>query len=97
MHLMYIGIAPVINGIAAVIMDGLTCEVVYTILAGGTINGVLVGPTSSYGTIVSGPCPITITPVLSPSYGMEFIHYVVITYLHMYIYMITVVLQFNKI
>lgn len=86
MHLiMYIGIAPVTNGMAAVIIDGLICEVVYTILAGGTINGALVGPTSSYGTIASGPCPITITPILSPLYGMEFISHIHNNYIFTYI------------
>ena len=37
-------------------VDGLQCEVTYDIIAGGTLNGALVGPRSSHGTITSGPC-----------------------------------------
>ena len=44
------------NGIATVTIDGLQCEVTYDIIAGGTLNGALVGPRSSHGTITSGPC-----------------------------------------
>ena len=44
------------NGIATVTIDGLECEVTYDIIAGGTLNGALVGPRSSHGTITSGPC-----------------------------------------
>jgi len=40
-----------------VTVNGLQCEVTYTITAGGTLNGCLAGPRSSYGTITSGPCP----------------------------------------
>ena len=49
---------------ATVIIDGLQCEVTYTIIAGGTLNGVLVGPRSSHGTVTSGPCP---PPMPTPS------------------------------
>ena len=42
--------------IATVTVDGLQCEVTYDIIAGGTLNGALVGPRSSHGTITSGPC-----------------------------------------
>ena len=49
---------------ATVIIDGLQCEVTYAIIAGGTLNGVLVGPRSSHGTITSGPCP---PPMPTPS------------------------------
>ena len=45
------------NGMATVTIDGLPCEVTYDIMAGGTLNGTLVGPRSSHGTIISGPCP----------------------------------------
>ena len=48
--------AAVTNGIATVTVDGLQCEVTYDITAGGTLNGALVGPRSSHGTITSGPC-----------------------------------------
>ena len=45
------------NGMATVTIDGLECEVTYTITAEGTLNGALVGPRSSHGTVTSGPCP----------------------------------------
>ena len=45
------------------VLSGLTCEVTYTIIAGGTLNGDLVGPRSSYEPITIGPCPnTTISP-----------------------------------
>ena len=43
------GNASITNGIATVIVNGLECGVTYTIIAGGTLNGNLVGPKSSYG------------------------------------------------
>ena len=56
---------------ATVTIDGLQCEVTYTITAGGTLNGVLVGPRSSYGAITAGPCPdtpsSTVSPTISPT------------------------------
>ena len=52
------------NGIATVTIDGLECEVTYTITAGGTLNEALVGPRSSHGTVTSGPCP---PPMPTPS------------------------------
>ena len=36
--------ALIIDGMATVIVNGLECGVSYTILAGGTLNGDLVGP-----------------------------------------------------
>ena len=48
--------AAVTSGMATVTIDGLECEVTYTITAGGTLNGALVGPRSSHGIITSGPC-----------------------------------------
>ena len=50
------GIAPITNGIATVTVNGLECGVTYTIIAGGTLNGDLVGPRSSYGTL-NQSCP----------------------------------------
>ena len=50
---------------ATVIFNGLQCGVIYTIIAGGTLNGDLVGPRSSHGTVTVGPCPIC--PVASKS------------------------------
>ena len=49
---------------ATVIIDGLQCEVTYAIIAGGTLNGTLVGPRSSHGNITSGSCP---PPMPTPS------------------------------
>ena len=49
--------APVINGKAVVILDGLDCEVIYSIMTKGSLNGNLVVLMSSHGTITSGPCP----------------------------------------
>ena len=51
------GNAPIINGTATVTVNGLECGVTYTIIAGGTLNGDLVGPRSSYESITTGPCP----------------------------------------
>ena len=56
-----LGTAPITNGIATVAVDGLQCGVAYTIIAGGTLNGDLVGPRSSHGTVTAGPCPINMT------------------------------------
>ena len=74
----YVGMAE-INGIgmATVTIDGLQCEVTYDITAGGTLNGALVGPKSSHGTITSGPCPppIPMHSVATPSVrGKEEVH-----------------------
>ena len=67
----YVVSASITNGMATVRISGLACGLVNTITAGGTLNGSLVGPTSSFGTI-TGPCPvIIITPMLSPSYGKK--------------------------
>ena len=55
---MYVsGTAPITNGTATVAVNGLQCEVTYTITAGGTLNGDLVGPRSSHGTVTADPCP----------------------------------------
>ena len=58
------GMAVVTNGMATVTIDGLECEVTYTIIAEGTLNGALVGPRSSHGTITSDSCP---PPMPTPS------------------------------
>ena len=54
----YTGSATIANGMATVTVDGLECEVIYDITAGGTLNEALVGPRSSHGTVTSGPCPL---------------------------------------
>ena len=56
--------ATITNGMAIVTVDELDCEVTYDIIAGGTLNGDLVGPRSSHGTITSGPC---LPPMPTPS------------------------------
>ena len=45
------GSAPITNGTATVTLNGLDCDVSYTFIAGGTLNGDLVGPRSSYENI----------------------------------------------
>ena len=52
----YLDTAPITNGMSTVTLNGLACGVMYAITAGGTLNGDLVGPRSSHGTI-SGSCP----------------------------------------
>ena len=58
---MYTGIGPTNNTVAIVTLNGLQCGVTYNIIAGGTLNGELVGPRSPHGTITAGPCSPTIT------------------------------------
>ena len=41
-----------------VTVNGLECGTNYTIIAGGTLNGILVGPRSSHGNISTNPCPV---------------------------------------
>ena len=63
------GMAAVTSGMATVTVDRLECKITYTIIAGGTLNGTLVGPRSPHGNITSGPCPADMpTPsVATPS------------------------------
>jgi len=68
LHICNIGSASITNGITAVIVKELECEVTYTIIVGGKLNGDLVGPRSSHGTITAGPCQEI--PILMPSDGM---------------------------
>ena len=61
-YVFHLGNALITNGMATVTIDGLACGMTYTIIAGGTLDGDLVGPRSSHGTITAGPCPlITVT------------------------------------
>ena len=59
---------------ATVAVNGLECGVTYTITVGEMLNGQLVRPRSSYGTVTAGPCPpgmtTTIVPTISVT-GME--------------------------
>ena len=64
------GTAPAINGMATVAVDGLECGVAYTIIAGGTLSGDLVGPRLSHGTIATNPCPVCpVCPVTGNIYS----------------------------
>ena len=40
-----------------VIVNGLECEAIYIIIAGGTLNGGLLGPRSSYNNLTTSTCP----------------------------------------
>ena len=66
---MYKGNAPVTNGMATVTINGLACGITYTITAGGTLNGGLIGPRSSHGTTI-GSCPPGVTPTIVPTTSM---------------------------
>ena len=46
---------------ATVVFAGLGCDITYTIIAGGRLDGNLVGPKSSHGTAM-GDCPVMVTP-----------------------------------
>ena len=59
------GTAPITNGIATVTVNGLECGVTYTIIAGGTLNGDLVGPRSSHGNLTTGISPEDARGVIS--------------------------------
>ena len=56
--LLSLGNALITDETATVTVTGLKCGVNYTIIAGGTSNGELVGPRSSHGTIVMPTCPV---------------------------------------
>ena len=75
---MHSGNASITIGMATVTIDGLACGVTYNILAAGMLNGVLVGPRSSHGTITAGPCsqlaPTNSTSPIIVSTGKEGIH-----------------------
>ena len=51
------GIALITNGMIAVTVFNLQCNVSYDIIAEGKLNGKLVGPRSSHGNVDPGPCP----------------------------------------
>ena len=57
LYYLAIGTASITNHVATVILEGLTCGVVYNIIAGGKLNGDLVGPRSSHGIFTADPCP----------------------------------------
>ena len=43
---------------ATVTISDLQCGVTYALIAEGMLNGMFVGPASSYGNITTGPCPV---------------------------------------
>ena len=47
-----------INGSATIIIPGLNCQETYTVNAGGTVNGTLLGPRSFHENITTGDCQI---------------------------------------
>ena len=54
---------------ATVTITGLECGVNYTITAGGTLDGDLVGP-RSHGTIATNPCPVfPVCPAMSKHFN----------------------------
>ena len=55
-----LGSAPIINEMATVIVNELECEVTYTTMVVGTLDGDLVGPRLSYETVTTGTCPVRI-------------------------------------
>ena len=57
-----LGTANITNGTSTVIINNLVCDVTYSIITGGLLAGDLVGPRSSHGTIISGPCPVVVIP-----------------------------------
>ena len=64
------GIAEIVDRMATVTVTGLMCGVTYTIIAGGTVNGTLVGPRSSHGTITAGPCLVIMTTTTTATTSM---------------------------
>ena len=56
------GTAPIANGMSTVTLNGLACGVTYTITAGGTLNGELVGPRSSHDPINGSDRPCEVVP-----------------------------------
>ena len=67
MYFTHSGTATITNGMATVTVNGLQCEVIYNITAGGTLDGQLVGPRSSHGTITADPCPPEMTTTSVPT------------------------------
>ena len=55
---------------ATVTVNGLMCEVEYTITAGGIFDGQLVGPRSSHGIVTAGPCPLIMTTTTTVTISM---------------------------
>ena len=55
------GSAPIINGIAIVIINGLECEATYTVITEGMLNdGTVEGSRLSDETITTDICPVNI-------------------------------------
>lgn len=54
-----------INGNATIRIFGLNCLEAYTVIAGGTLDGTLVGPRSTHDSITTGDCMERIAPTMS--------------------------------
>ena len=57
-----------IDNNATIRFFGLDCLETYTVIAGGTLNGALVGPRSSRN-ITTGDCMVTVAPTTSTMIG----------------------------
>ena len=66
------------------------CLEVYTVIAGGTLDGTSVGPRSSHAMITTGDCMVTVAPTMSTMTGkilsnccsnLQFIVYSYIVYM----------------
>ena len=70
-----------INGSATIIISGLNCLEAYTVTAGGTLDGTLVGPRSSHEPITTGVCMPTVAPTTSSMIGKSFVKLYIIIFL----------------
>ena len=55
---------------STVTLNGLACGVIYTITAGGTLGGDLVGPRLFYGNFTDDSCQPEITATIVPTTSM---------------------------
>ena len=63
----------VVNGSATVSINGLECGELYTIIAGGTLNGALIGPRLISDNRISGAC-VMITPSTTTTPGKNYVN-----------------------
>ena len=66
-------------------VNGLQCEVTYTIIAGGTLNGDLVGPRSFNGNVTAGRCPVNMKSNLYAFTLYIYIYIYIYIYTHIYV------------
>ena len=74
------GKASITHDMATVTITGLKCGVNYTIIAGGTLNGDLVGPRSSWGTLVIA-CSVDVERISGSDEGKKICQMVKIVYI----------------